>query len=68
MLLKTDEELRGLVTRVQADLHLLFRLSESVALCDMLSAFALFVQRSGEVHCRPMIDPTFPHLTPHSHI
>lgn len=51
----TTKLIGELVEDLQKKLHVLFQLSESVALLDMLASFATYVRESGSAFVRPTI-------------
>ena len=50
------QEMAGLVEKIQQQVHVLFQLSESVALLDMMAAFGAHVKLAGGDWARPRMD------------
>jgi len=55
ILASTTKLIGELVEEIQKKLHVLFQLSESIALLDMIASFVTYVQQSGAVFARPTI-------------
>ena len=53
ILVSTEAQLEGLIGEIRHNLHVLFRLGESVALVDTMCAFASFVRTAGGPYVRP---------------
>ena len=58
ILLTTEKEMAGLVEKIQQQVHVLFQVSESVALLDMMVAFGAHVKLAGGDWARPRMDGT----------
>jgi DNA mismatch repair ATPase MutS len=58
ILLTTEQEMAGLVEKIQQQVHVLFQVSESVALLDMMVAFGAHVKLAGGDWARPHMDGT----------